>query len=505
MRISSWLNSGTKRNPIPAGGPTPTPALEDTWADALLEAYRSRAPGQFLTNKLALAQAMRGVAYLAINTLATQFAAAKPVLYQESDDEEHEDGKVRLSRLDPMYRLLKHPNPLDPWVEVAYQMSMQLDTTGTCLVWLPPGEDGHEPEELFVLPTATVTPLPRSFQFPDGAYRVMPYCNTAFYTVPGQSGAGAVIPASQVIQIKNNHPYLKWEGYAVLTAISRSVDTLNAIDQSRFQGMMQGCQQTVALEFDPAVKDPDEADLKRIRAEWQKIYEGAQGYGKLAILSPGGKLNKFATEPDKMAWQEGWTQLADFILAAYQVPKAVTGMSGDLTYATLYASLKQFYLMSLDPRLQKFGANLTHHWVQPTYGDEFLLEFEAKRIDDEQLTQAKIANAQKTGSLTHQELRRLNGWADLDAAKHPWVLERATAAAGPAADKTPEKPQDGSPDGREQDPAVESSRPDNGEGDGSLGPRKDFGRLVLDEGDRLAAALDRHKHAGTVFSTNGKH
>lgn len=115
MRISSWLNSGTKRNPIPAGGPVdslrPAPALDDAWADALLEAYRSRAPGQFLSNKLALAQAMRGVAYLAINTLATQFSTGKfekaevvITAYGETSEQAEAVGRAVLARLeDPLF------------------------------------------------------------------------------------------------------------------------------------------------------------------------------------------------------------------------------------------------------------------------------------------------------------------------------------------------------------------------------------------------------------------
>lgn len=515
MRLSKWLNderpgAGAAKD-LSRGTMVQSTPFQ---TDLLLDSLRSRAPGIWATNKIALAQSMRGLPYLAINTLATQFAAAKPVLYQEVDDELDEDGRIRLSRSDPMYRVLKKPNPLETWGDVAYQMSQQLDTTGMCLIWLPTEssttgqDDGFEPQEMYVIPTGTAFPLPRSPQYPEGAYRVIPYYNTSFFMVAPNynAGSGAVIPAEQVVVVKNHHPLIRWEGYAVLTAISQSVDTINAVDQSRFATMMQGCEQTVALELDAQTTNPDTADMRRIREEWQKVYAGAKNAGKLVITPPGGKLSKFSTEPDKMAWQEGWSQLADLILACYQTPKAITGMSGDLNYATLYASLRAFYLMSLNPRLAKFSGGLTQLWLQPTYGDEFLLELEAKKVDDEQLEQSKVANAQKSGSITHQELRRLNGWADLDPYKHPWVLERAFAATGPAADKPKEAP----PEGQQQDPAVEASRPDNPQGEGSGGPRegepgKSLGDVLLSRGDRLATAFERHKTNGSIFSTNGKH
>lgn len=255
MRLSKWLNderpgAGAAKD-LSRGTMVQSTPFQ---TDLLLDSLRSRAPGIWATNKISLAQSMRGLPYLAINTLATQFAAAKPVLYQEVDDELDEDGRIRLSRSDPMYRVLKKPNPLETWGDVAYQMSQQLDTTGMCLIWLPTEssttgqDDGFEPQEMYVIPTGTAFPLPRSPQYPEGAYRVIPYYNTSFFMVAPNynAGSGAVIPAEQVVVVKNHHPLIRWEGYAVLTAISQSVDTINAVDQSRFATMMQGCEQTVA-------------------------------------------------------------------------------------------------------------------------------------------------------------------------------------------------------------------------------------------------------------------
>ncbi len=516
MRLSHWLGKTSPPR-------TPTGRSLSTWLDGkdldrgnmaiaapnsfqteiLKDALRSKAPGQWFSDKLKLSQEMRGLVYLAVNVLATQFSFARPVLYRHTDDEFDEDGKERLSRYDPMYSLVRHPNPLETWADVAYQMSMQLDTTGLCRIWMPSEDDnpaaalgfnGYEPTEMYVIPTATALPLPRSAQYPDGAYRVIPYYNTAFFSVAPNynAGAGAIIPGGQVITIQNYHPLIRWEGYAVLSAIARSVDTINAIDESRWAAMMQGCEQTIALELDPATKNPDAADLRRIREEWQRIYSGAKNAGKIVVTPPGAKINQFATEPEHMAYEEGWSQLADFILACYGVPKAIL-MSGDLNYATLFASLRQFSWLSLDPRCWKYGQGLTKHWIGPTYGDEYLLELQGKPIDDKQLTQQMVANAQKSGSLTHQELRRLNGWGDLDPKEHPWVLERAFAGTG-------QEPAAADAD-QERDPEVEASRPENNLGDGSLGPRgKGMHAYLAEQGDRLAEALEKYKTRGLILN-----
>ena len=59
----------------------------------------------------------------------------------------------------------------------------------------------------------------------------------------------------------------------------------------------------------------------------RKVYAGARNAGKIVVTPPGARINNFSTEPRDMAWQEGWSQVADFILAAYQTPKAITGMT----------------------------------------------------------------------------------------------------------------------------------------------------------------------------------
>lgn len=496
MRLSSWLEKSCKdlsRGTLPIATP------QAFQSELLRDALSTRAPGQWFTNKIALAQAMRGVVYLAVNTLATQFSAARPVLYELTDDEMDEDGKIRLSRHDPMYNLIRHPNPLDTWADVAYQMSMQLDTTGMSLVWMPPDDEGFEPQEMYVIPTGTALPLPRSLQYPQGAYRVVPYYASAFAVAPNyNAGAGAVIPAEQVVTVRNHHPLLRWEGYAVLTAVSLSVDTITGIDQSRFAGMQQGCEQTIALELDAATQMPDVEGMRRIREEWQKVYAGAKNYGKIVLTPPGAKINNFSTEPDKMAWQEGWAQIADFILAAYQTPKAITGMSGDLNYATLYASLRQFHWMSLDPRLSKFGGALTKHWINPVYGAEYVLELEAKKIDDDQLKQTKLKNDMACGAITYQEYRREQGYPDLDPKTHPWVLERVSASSSPKeATATGD-----SHDEPKQDPTVEASRPDNRLGDGAAGPRKGAEGWLRRRGDLLADAFEHHKTNGTIHAAD---
>jgi phage portal protein BeeE len=233
------------------------------------------------------------------------------------------------------------------------------------------------------------------------------------------------------------------------------------------------------MTFDPNIFDPDEADLTRLRAQLEALYAGPHNAGKILFNPYGSSVTKLSNTPADMAWCEGWGQLVDFILASYDVPKSVAGLQDSVSYATLYSSLRQFYLLSLNPLLNKIAARFNKHLVRPFFGPDLLLELRGQKIDDENIEELRFANDLKCGARTINERRKYLG---LDP--KPWGEERAWATNEPQdlPAKNSESPSD--PDER----AVESTRPTNPLAAGSLGPRKS-----------LLDALEKHKTNGTVM------
>ncbi len=474
-RLADWFNDAR---------PRPAPA-RDTVLDSpagyqyLLAALRSRAPGQWSQNLLELSRHFTSAIFLAINTLAKQAENADWRVYERDPGEP--ESKTQLPHTDPLCRLLEDPNAEDSTGDLLYQVTQQLSLTGISLVWTPRHNPLDIPSELYVIPSATAFPLPHSATYPDGAYRVMPmYPYGPFATVPGyQTAAGAIIPADQVIRIKNHHPYLRYDGYAVLTALNLQIDTIEAIDRARWSTQMKGVDPTVAMGFDPEVFNPDETDLNRLRAQIEAVNAGPQNAGKILFNPYGTTITRLSNTPAEMAWQEGWAQLVDFVLASYDVPKSVAGLQDAATYATLFASLKQFYLLSLNPLLTKIAGRFNKHLVRPYFGPDLVLELRGQKITDEDLLEKQLANDAAVGA------RRLNEWRkvrELPPLPGPEGDERVFAAKG----KAEGNPEEGRADPR-KDPDAERTRPRNDQGRGSVGPRK-----------ALLAALEHHKTNGTI-------
>lgn len=474
-RLADWFND-TRPRPAPA---------RDTALDSpagyhyLLAALRSRAPGQWSQNLLELSRHFTSAIFLAINTLAKQAENADWRVYERDPDEP--ESKTQLPHTDPLCRLLEDPNPDDSTGDLLYQIAQQLSLTGIALVWTPRNNPLDVPSELYVIPSATAFPLPHSAAHPDGAYRVMPmYPYGPFATLPGyQTAAGAIIPADQVIRVKNHHPLLRYDGYAVLTALNLQIDTIEAIDRARWNTQMKGVDPTVAMGFDPEVFNPDETDLNRLRAQIEAVNAGPQNAGKILFNPYGTTITRLSNTPAEMAWQEGWAQLVDFVLASYDVPKSVAGLQDAATYATLFASLKQFYLLSLNPLLTKIAGRLNKHLVRPYFGPDLLLELKGQKITDEDLLEKQLANDAAVGARTLNEWRKVRELPPLPGHEGDERLFAGRAK--------PEGSQEATPAAPTKDADTERTRPRNDQGRGSLGPRK----ALLD-------ALEHHKTNGTI-------
>jgi phage portal protein BeeE len=457
--------------------------VRDSYVDSfpgyryLWAALRSRAPGQWSQNLLELSRHFTSSIFLAINTLANQAAAADCKVYER--DPEEPESKEQLPHGEPLCRLLEDPNDDDGTPDLLYQVTQQLSLTGISLVWMPRNNPLDIPSELYVIPTATAFPLPQDIGYPQGAYRILPlYPYGPFTTLPNyQSAAGAIVPADQVIRIKNHHPILRYDGYAVLSAISRQIDTVEAIDLARLNTQKQGVDPSIAMGFDPEVFNPDEVDLKRLREQIEAVNAGPENVGKIFFNPYGTTISKLSNTPLEMAWTEGWSQLVDFVLACYGVPKSVAGLQDAVNYATLFAALKQFYLLSLNPLLNKIAGKFNKHLVRPYFGPDLLLQLIAQKITDEDLLEKQLGNDLAGGIRKRNELRKLRDLTPLPGPEGEELVFAGKGKPTGSDDPTPE----------EKDPTVEQARPRNPQARGSLGPRK----ALLD-------AFERHKTNGTI-------
>lgn len=397
----------------------------------LIEALRSMAPGGWSDDRWGETQHLLGITYVAIHRQCELLTQSEFEVFVK--DRTHPDGKRPIRPEDPvmgdrygikpwdLVQLLEHPNKQDDWGDLVSRWNQQMDLTGTALTWLVPNRLGT-PYELYPIPTALAIPQPAvNPDFPDGYYRIQPvYPYGPFSSYPTPAAAvGAAVPAQWMMRFQYPHPFLRYDGYSPLTALRSHIDQHESMDRARFYSMKRGINPSAVLQFDEmeGAQPLPWSEIERIKAEFENEMYGTENWSKLFVTTPGAKLEPFGTRPIDMDFQAGWEQVASFILGGgFGITKPAAGMSESSSYANLFASLKQLYWQTLDPKCSRYGRKLTKH-LAPFFGDDLIIEVRCKRIDDHEILFQKIDKAMQAKAVTKNGVLKL---LDLPVTSEEW-------------------------------------------------------------------------------------
>ncbi len=486
-----------KLRPLPRQSIAPAPggsfgrsAMASAAFVRLLTAMRSQAPGGWSDDKWEQTKHFVGVQYISIHRKCEQLSQAEFQVFRK--DLKHPDGKRPITEDDEAWdlvKLLEHPNEEDGFGDLLYNWGLQMDLTGMSLTWTVPNQMG-KPFELYSIPTATALPQPAvNPDFPDGYYRIQPvYPYGPFSSYPSPASAvGAPIPSQWMMRIKYPHPFLRYEGYSPYSALRLHIDEVEGIDRSRWYNMKRIFNPNVVLNMDQVEgSEPlPEAEIDRIKSEIENAFFGPENVGNLFVPPPGGKLEEFGSTPDKMMYESGWDQLTSFVMGGLGITKQAAGMIEDSSYSTLFATLKQLHLLTLEPMCARIARRLTR-FLGKFWGDDLIVEIRCPRIDDHDVKNAKLSILVGAKALTVNELRKE---LDMELTEEEWGNERVgeepqqEEGAMPGmegAEGMPEPPPLEDADTKPEPPALEEDNGDeqeerptpDGLGDGSLGPRK---------------------------------
>lgn len=281
--------------------------------------------------------------------------------------------------------------------------------TGSALTWVVPNELG-DPVELYPIPTAIAIPQPTmNPQYPNGFYRLQPiYPYGPFSSWPTPSSAvGAAIPAEWMLKFQYPHPLLRYDGYSPLTALRLHLDEIESIDRSRWYSMKRTINPSAVLNLEgmEGAEPLPETEIERIKAEFEISHQGSENVGQLFIAAPGAKLEPWGGKPIDMEYQSGWDQLTAFAMGGLGITKPAAGMIEDSSYSTLFATLKQLNLVTLDPECQDISSELTRGLAH-YFGDDLIVEIRCPRIDDHDLKAGKLNQLIQGMAITKGELRR---------------------------------------------------------------------------------------------------
>ena len=430
-------NAFPASRPIPGGSWGRGVISEAAAYKRFLQSMRSMAPGGWTDNRWEQQKHFVGVAYACIHRTGEQLACSEFTVYEQLGPKP--DDKVEAkqgTRAYDLVDLLQKPNNDDNWGDVAYWINQQMDLEGMGLMMMVPNLYPHEnpdprfqgtgtPNELYVIPTATAIPQPAiNPDYPDGYYRVQPlypYGPFSSYPTPA-TAVGAPIPAQWMLRFKYPHPLVRYDGYSPLSALRKHIDEIEAIDDSRWYKMKNTFNPNVVLqmeEFEGAQPLP-EWEIERMRVEFEQ-FQGPQNVGRLFVSPPGGRLEEFGKTAADMEYQNGWSQLVDFVMGAgFGITKPAAGMVEDSSYSTLFATLKQFHMLTLNPKCRRLGAVLTRH-LAPFFGKNLVIEVKPPRIDDHEVALNKANSMADRSACTYNTYLKLIGEPPT---KEPWGEER---------------------------------------------------------------------------------
>ena len=448
----------------------------------LLNVLRADAPGAYSDDRFTQATNFVGMTYLAVHRLSEMGASSK---FHVRIRHPYEPlGYIDAPVGDRLRNLLEYINENDTPREFLYQTVQQMSLTGSAPHWNVPNLRG-EVAEMYCLRTATMWPIAPSPMYPRGAFRIQaiyPYGPWAMMSSPS-SAAGSIIPADQVTRIRNPHPLLYYDAYSPQTGTRLEADTINAINLGRKNSVAQGVDQsTLAIEFDADVQNPNDDDIKRMRAQLEAVMAGPKAWGRVFFLQPGTHAKPLSNKPSDMAFAEGWQQVSSFLMASYGITKPVAGMIEETSYATLYAALKQFFIMTLQPLLNRIAGAMSKR-LGRLYGPDHYIHLEAPNLDDASLLENALSTDLMCGLRTINEIRIARNMPPI---KEQWGNERAYAGwrppenvtSGPEVEAGPEGGvPDETPDSAGQPSQIEQGRPRPSGSDGAQGPRGGLPRL----------------------------
>lgn len=344
-------------SPLKARGTAPA------WALRHAGAQRYAMPDYSLAdNQLKAYQALSWV-HTAIQIGAVNVALQNFNVYSlESEDRVAQDNH-------PLELLLYDPNPNQSRYEFLAATYGFLKMTGYSHWWMNRASESDQPDELWVIPTNRLTPIP------DGRMYIRGYKYD-----PGDGGQPVVIPASEIIQFKSWHPRSEFVGLSAMECLAIVLEgdqkmqqyNLNffAEDNAHFPGVLM---------FEDFISDPE---WEKLKADFRETSGGVRrSLRMLRGFNQGGVkwVQTQMTRRDMM-----FLEMREFTrdeVFGVLAPGAAAMMAVNATEANSVTGKKVFMDMCIWPALVSIAQKINQKLL-PLYGDNLLGEFDDPRIVD---------------------------------------------------------------------------------------------------------------------------
>lgn len=330
------------------------------WARTLAEQGRYTLPDYSLANRQAATMQSVSWVAIAVNAIASY------AVVQDIHVKKVTGGREVEVEAHPFEVMLEQPNPDMSRAELIRATIGSKKLTGNAYWWLNAASERAAPDEIWLLPSDRVRPIPDERMYIKG------------YEYEGNTKM--VLPPWQVVHFRNWHPTLPFGGLSDIEALAVTVEgdwkmnrwnlDLFAEDNAKFPGV---------LTFASPIPDPQ---WELIKQEFKDDHGGTRRRLRMLRGVGDGSVNWVQTlmTPKDIEFLSGRQFNREEILAL-MAPGLGNMLAINATEANAVVGRKTLMDMAVWPQLVEIAAKITSN-ILPRYGQGLRCDFDDPRLPD---------------------------------------------------------------------------------------------------------------------------
>lgn len=370
-------------------------------------------------------KAYAGWVYAAVKARAQDVSRIQLRLYRITNRKTGEAVEVNDHEV---LSLLRQPNPLTTGAEYFEHTQAYKDLAGEAFWYLQKPESAKgrglvKVAGMWMLRPDWITVNPAA----DGTVKD--------YTYQANGLSPITIPADQIIHHKEFNPTNPYRGMGVVEAIAWTIDQDQYAERYNTKFFKNNAAPGIVLSSENRLGDEV---IKRMRTQWNAEFGGPDKAHKLAILEGGLKITPFAMSQKDMEFLAGQGFTRDKILAAFQTPKTILGMTEAVTVSNADATDRIFAKRVVKPAMQRI-VDVLNEKLLPLYGEDLFFEFDDPTPED-RITQVdawtKLAGI---GVYSINEIRAMEGHEPIEGGDRHYIPFSVVPVDGVPADEEGEE------------------------------------------------------------------
>lgn len=344
-----------------------------------------------ITNKKEMMNHYASWVYACVSIIAKATSAARFRLYIDNGADELEEVSKH-----PIIDLLENPNPFETKYEFLYRAMTHIQLTGDSFVYFARNKR-KDIKEMYVLQPDKIEIIPSPVNFIDKYVLIDLKQNQEFFI-------------NEIMHIKLPSPNDPYYGASPLTACAMSVD----IDEYQHKYQMNlyknGAIPPIVLETEQGL---DEASIKRLRRDWERLHRSDANSGRTAILDRGLKVKAVGVSPKDLDWLSTNRMTRDDILSIYGVPPALLGLVEDSNRSSGETQEYTFHRQVVEPLLTLLDERLTKD-IAKQYNKNFIIQHDSTVPYDAERGARASQTRILSGQTTINEERMSQGYKPID-------------------------------------------------------------------------------------------